>query len=88
MLDISGGMCRYTVPDTENSGYFIKQAKAVKSAVSIPVMLTGGIRTIETAELLLQNNVSDFIGVGRPVFNDSNWVKNAIIKFDSETENE
>ncbi|MDF2871908.1 MAG: NADH:flavin oxidoreductase [Anaerocolumna sp.] len=88
MLDISGGMCRYTVPDSENSGYFIKQAKAVKGAVSIPVMLTGGIRTIETAELLLQNNVSDFIGVGRPVFNDSTWVKNAIIKFDSETENE
>jgi 2,4-dienoyl-CoA reductase-like NADH-dependent reductase (Old Yellow Enzyme family) len=84
MLDISGGMCRYTVPDSEKSGYFIKQAKAVKGAVSIPVIITGGIRTIETAELLLQNNVADLIGVGRPVFNDSNWVKNAINKYDSE----
>jgi 2,4-dienoyl-CoA reductase-like NADH-dependent reductase (Old Yellow Enzyme family) len=78
MIDISGGMCRYTVPGAENSVYFMKQAKAVKSAVSIPVMLTGGIRTIETAEFLLENNVSDLIGIGRPVFKDSNWIRNAI----------
>lgn len=34
--------------------------------------------TFERAELLLQNNVADLIGVGRPVFNDSNWAKNII----------
>ncbi|MDF2636796.1 MAG: NADH:flavin oxidoreductase [Pelosinus sp.] len=84
MLDISGGMCRYTVPDSEKAGYFIKQAKAVKNAVSIPVLVTGGIRTLEEAELLLKNNVADLIGIGRPVFNNSNWIKYAINNFDFE----
>lgn len=87
MLDISGGMCRYTVPDAEKEGYFIKQAKAVKKAVSIPVMVTGGIRTLEQAEFLLKNNVSDLIGIGRPIFKDSNWMKHALNNFDFETDN-
>lgn len=78
MLDISGGMCRYTVPNSEKSAYFSEQAKAIKDAVSIPVILTGGIQSIEMAELLLQNDFSDCIGVGRPVLRDSNWAKNAM----------
>ena len=51
------------------------QAKAIKQSVSIPVMVTGGIKT---AEELLQNHYADLIGVGRAVLHDSNWAKNAV----------
>lgn len=81
MLDISGGMCRYALPGIEEMGYFTNQAKAIKHSVSIPVMVTGGIKTAEAAEKLLQNDYADLIGVGRPILHDSNWAKNAINSF-------
>ena len=46
--------------------------------MSIPVMVTGGIKTAEAAEELLQNHYADLIGVGRAVLHDSNWAKNAV----------
>lgn len=52
-------------------------AKAVRKEVSIPVISVGMIRTPEQAESLLEDGSMDFIGLGRPLIADPNWVKKA-----------
>ncbi len=51
--------------------------KAVKDAVSIPVIAVGVIREPAFAESLLENGTQDFIGLGRPLIADPHWVKKA-----------
>lgn len=78
ILDISGGFCGYTVPGIEGQGYFSDLSESIKEAVSIPVILTGGITEAEAAEKLLSSGKTDLVGVGRAMFKDSLWAKKAI----------
>lgn len=78
LLDISGGLCRYNPPGLSGEGYFAPLARAVKEAVGIPVLLTGGVTKAESAERLLAQNEADLIGVGRAVLRDSGWAKRAV----------
>lgn len=78
LLDISGGLCRYISPVSKEQGYFAEISEAVKDAVSIPVILTGGIVNAEAAERLLEGSKADLIGVGRAIMRDSNWAKQAM----------
>lgn len=73
MLSLSGGMCRYTREGHDEPGYFSDMSIAVKSVVSIPVLLTGGVKTMADAEALLQRGTADMIGVGRELLKDANW---------------
>ena len=83
ILDISGGFNGYTIKAVGNTeqGYFYPLTEAIKKQVSIPVILTGGITEAEAAERLLTENKADLIGVGRAIYKDSNWAKNAVDKF-------
>jgi 2,4-dienoyl-CoA reductase-like NADH-dependent reductase (Old Yellow Enzyme family) len=78
MLDISGGMCRFSVPNADKPGYFAPLSQAIKEVVSIPVMVTGGISHAEDAEQILREGKADLIGVGRAIYQDSLWAKNAV----------
>ena len=78
ILDISGGFSGYTVPGLTDQGFFSPLTEAIKGAVSIPVILTGGITEAEAAEKLLKENKADLIGVGRAILKDSNWARKAI----------
>lgn len=78
MIDISGGMCGYLPHNSNEQGYFSKQSEEIKKAVKIPVMLTGGITTPDSAERLIAYGKADFIGVGRAILKDSLWAKSAI----------
>ena len=78
ILDISGGFSGYTVPGLTDQGFFSPLTEAIKGAVSIPVILTGGITEAEAAEKLLKENKVDLIGGGRAISKDSNWAKIAI----------
>lgn len=70
MLSITGGMCGYFRPGHEEQGYFAELTEAVKGAVDIPVLLTGGITEKDAAERLLRNGSADLIGVGRAFLKD------------------
>ena len=78
MIDISGGMCRYTRVGHAEAGYFHETSGAVKKAVSIPVVLTGGIKSIEDAEQFLASGEADLIGVGRELLKDPHWADRAM----------
>ena len=73
LIDLSGGMCRYTIPGHKEPGYFRGMSEAVKAAVKIPVLLTGGVKTLADAEKLLADGAADLIGVGRELFKSADW---------------
>ncbi len=79
MLDISGGFCGFVSPNDKEQGYFSSLTKAIMQVVSIPVLLTGGITEVKAAEKLLEEKKANLIGVGRAIYKDSNWAKNAIM---------
>ena len=75
LIDISGGFNGFRREDTKAAGYFGDAAQAVKAAVSIPVILTGGVRDAQSADQLLVEGKADLIGVGRAIYKDSEWAK-------------
>lgn len=78
VIDISGGFCGYAGSGSTDQGYFSPLTEAIKSVVSIPVILTGGITEPFAAEKLLAEGKADLIGVGRAILKDSSWAQKAI----------
>lgn len=78
LIDISGGHSGYLNPFRSEEGYFSEYSAAVRSAVGIPVILTGGIVTPQAAESLLEEGAADLIGVGRALLKDSSWAVKAL----------
>lgn len=58
-------------------GWRNELTRAVKEAVSIPVIGVSVTRTPEQAERQLENGDQDFIGLGRPLLADPDWVTKA-----------
>jgi 2,4-dienoyl-CoA reductase-like NADH-dependent reductase (Old Yellow Enzyme family) len=59
-------------------GVFAEFSRAIKNAVSIPVILTGGVTEPEHAARLLAAGRADLIGVGRAILKDSGWAQRAV----------
>ena len=73
LIDLSGGTCCFTRPGHTYPGYFGDISEAVKKEVHVPVLLTGGVKTVADAEKLLQENKADMIGVGRIITANADW---------------
>jgi len=84
-LELSGG-CRQAgehlmaarkgkirIPDGE--AYYRNAAKIIKSRLSIPLILVGGIRSYEVAGELVASGVADYISLSRPLICESDLVK-------------
>jgi NADPH2 dehydrogenase len=78
VLDITGGLTGYSHPGTDEPGYFSELSAPIKAAVSVPVILTGGITEADQAESLLARGTADLIGVGRAILRDSAWAVDAV----------
>jgi 2,4-dienoyl-CoA reductase-like NADH-dependent reductase (Old Yellow Enzyme family) len=78
VIDVTGGLSGYVRPGHSEPGYFAELSKPIRKAVSIPVILTGGVTEPEQAEALLAAGVADLIGVGRAVLKDSGWARRAM----------
>jgi 2,4-dienoyl-CoA reductase-like NADH-dependent reductase (Old Yellow Enzyme family) len=78
MIDITGGLSGYVRPGHSEPGYFAELSEPIRNAVTMPVILTGGVTEPEQAEELLAAGVSDLIGVGRAILKDSGWALRAM----------
>ena len=70
LLDITGGMNGFIRPGHTEAGYFSNISAAVEKQVDIPVLLTGGVKSVEDAKVLLQEQCADMIGIGRVLLKD------------------
>jgi 2,4-dienoyl-CoA reductase-like NADH-dependent reductase (Old Yellow Enzyme family) len=51
-------------------GYFVSEARELKAAVSCPVIVVGGLRTVGYMEQVLQSGAADFVSLGRPLIRE------------------
>ncbi|MCH5316465.1 MAG: FAD-dependent oxidoreductase [Eubacterium sp.] len=65
-------------PVSFDPGWRAYMAKAVKEAVSIPVLAANLIRSPEQAEQQLCDGVQDFVSLGRPHIADPHWAEKAM----------
>ena len=76
-VEISGGtyerpaMMGATSKST-NQVFFAEYSKKLKQKIEIPVVVTGGIRSINAMNTLLNDNTTDFRGIARPLTIDPN----------------
>jgi len=54
--------------------YYEAAAGTYKSKISTPLMLVGGIRTVETAESLVDSGTADYISLSRPLIREPGLV--------------
>ncbi len=74
-IEVSGGTAsarrlgpsRVGIHRPEREAYFREQARAIKSAVKIPVISVGGHRSFELSESLVQEGDADYIALCRPL---------------------
>ncbi len=78
MIDVTGGLSGYVRPGHTEPGYFAELSEPIRNAVSVPVILTGGVTEPEQAESLLAAGKADLIGVGRAILKDSGWAQRAM----------
>ncbi len=78
LLDISGGLNGFTVKGNTQPGWFSELSIPAKRSVQIPVLLTGGVKSVEEAEALLRAGAADLIGIGRAMLQTPEWSEQAL----------
>jgi len=61
---------RSKINSVDREGYFRDWCKRVKSEVSVPAMMVGGLRTFELMEEIIQEGEADFISFCRPLIRE------------------
>jgi len=77
LISVSGGLTGAR-PAGREPGYFVPYAAAIKSAVRVPVMVTGGISDPVFADRVIGSGQADLVGIGRAMLNDADWARKAI----------
>lgn len=79
-IELSGGTAwasrilrdldRYCVRTVHEEAYYRDVAKRYKADITVPLVLTGGIRTYETAQHIVEQGIADYIGLSRPLIRE------------------
>lgn len=77
LIDVSGGL-QGSRGIGKEPGYFVPYAAAIKAAIEIPVIVTGGIREPAHADRIIREGHADLVGVGRGMLDDPDWARKAI----------
>ncbi len=74
---ISGtlGPVRAGIKTEEQEAYFRVEAEAFKERLGVPLILVGGIRSLETAERLVNEGYADYISICRPLVREPDLIK-------------
>ncbi|WP_300667357.1 NADH:flavin oxidoreductase [Desulfoluna sp.] len=81
-IEVSGGTpesgalspIRTRINTPEKEAYFREAGKVIKESVQVPVMLVGGIRSLETAVTLHAEGRADLISLSRPLIREPNLI--------------
>jgi 2,4-dienoyl-CoA reductase-like NADH-dependent reductase (Old Yellow Enzyme family) len=73
-FEVSGGMLterklspvRPWIDSVEKEAYFQEEARDFRKQIHIPLILLGGIRSLEVAEKLVEEGTADYISMARP----------------------
>ena len=77
LLDLSGGICGSRPAGVTGEAYYLPLALAARKAVRLPILTTGGITRAETARKIIEEGTADFVGVGRALVFDPDWIARA-----------
>jgi 2,4-dienoyl-CoA reductase-like NADH-dependent reductase (Old Yellow Enzyme family) len=77
LIDVSGGL-QGAQSNGKSPGYFVHYAAAIKARVSVPVIVTGGIKDPGFADSIVREGKADLIGVGMGMLEDPEWARKAI----------
>ena len=73
-IELSGGLltnrklspCRSGINSPDKEAYFKEEAQVFKREIDVPLILVGGVRSLEVAEELVQHEVADYVSMSRP----------------------
>ncbi|MFW9830097.1 MAG: NADH:flavin oxidoreductase, partial [Candidatus Thorarchaeota archaeon] len=70
---------RTGIDSKEKEAYHLPYAKEIKKVVNVPLILVGGIRSLDVIEKILNEKNADFIGLCRPLIREpdlpNKWLK-------------
>ena len=81
-IELSGGMLiggklspsRMGIKSAEKEAYFQNEARAFKKDISVPLILVGGNRSFQVAERLVNEGVTDYISLCRPLIREPDLI--------------
>jgi len=82
ILHVSAGIQGDTVPEVPKDfpyNWIVYCGTEIKKVVKIPVIVVNGIKATCQASYLIENNLADFVAVGRGHLVDPNWANKASI---------
>ena len=73
-IELSGGMLssgklspsRMGINSQEKEAYFREEARSFKKQISVPLILVGGLRSLEVAERIVEEGIADYLSMCRP----------------------
>lgn len=81
-IELSGGLLtggklspsRMGIKTEEKEAYFREEARAFEREIDIPLILVGGMRSLDVAELLVTGGVADYISLCRPLIREADLI--------------
>jgi len=76
LLHVSAGIVGDSLPKVPKDfpyNWIVYCGSEIKKEVKIPVIVVNGIKTGELASFLIENNLADFVAIGKAQLVDSNW---------------
>ncbi len=70
---------RTKITSKEKEAYFLPYAREIKKVIDVPLILVGGIRSLDVIEKILAEGSADFISLSRPLIREpdlpNKWLK-------------